>query len=302
MKPADIAELLGLAALWGAAFLFMRLAGDFGTFGVALARAVGAALVLLPLLALRGEWSLLRRHGGPLFVLGLVSSALPFVLLAYATVILGAGAAAIFAATTPMWAAVISRLWLGDRLSRSRIAGLLVGFGGVAWLVTHQGNAPTLAGVTGGGWAAAACVAATALYGFSTVYTRKYLAGVPSMALAGGSQLASAMVLLVPGVWLWPQQSPRAGAWWALVVLTVACTGLAYLMFFHLVGRVGPASAVSVTFLVPAFAVGWGVLFLGERVTPPMLAGCAVVLLGTALSIGLLEARPGARPTRSDAP
>ena len=130
---------------------------------------------------------------------------------------------------------------------------------------------------------------ATLLYGVGANYTRRFLAGVPAMAIAAGSQLASAVLLALPALWAWPAVNPSATAWMAALALAVLCTGVAYALYFRLLARAGTANAMSVTLLIPAFALLWGWLFLGERPTAGMLAGCAVILLGTALSTGLLR-------------
>jgi len=109
---------------------------------------------------------------------------------------------------------------------------------------------------------------------------------VPPMAQAAGSQLSAAVVLLLPALWAWPSVNPSATAWLAVGALSLACTGLAYVLYFRLIAHAGAANAMSVTFLIPAFAIAWGWLFLGEKPTAAMLAGCAVILLGTALATG----------------
>jgi len=111
------------------------------------------------------------------------------------------------------------------------------------------------------------------------------------MAVAAGSQLGAALVLAVPAALNWPSTTPGASAWLHLAALAVLCTGLAYVLYFRLIAQAGPAYAMTVTYLLPAFAIGWGAIFLREAVTWPMLAGCAVILLGTALATGMLPRR-----------
>jgi drug/metabolite transporter (DMT)-like permease len=145
--------------------------------------------------------------------------------------------------------------------------------------------------LAGDGTAIAAGLAATLSYGLAASWTKRRLAGVDPLANAAGSQLAATIVLapLVP--FAWPQAAPSAAAWANVVALGVASTGIAYLLFFRLIARVGPAKAIAVTFLVPVFAIVWGALFLGEAPTAPMLAAGLVVLAGTALSTGAIEPR-----------
>lgn len=289
MKGRDLAELLLLGALWGASFLFMRVgAPEFGPAALVFVRVAGASLLLLPLLQLRGQAGALRAHWRPLLVVGVSNTALPFALYTAAALVLSAGLSGIFNATAPLWGAVIAWLWLGERPSRSRALGLAIGFAGVLFLAWDRasfkpgehGLSPALGVLL--------CLGATLCYGFSVNYTRKRLAGVPPLAVAAGSQGAAALVSALPAWWAWPAVTPGPAAWGAAAVLALACTGLAYLLYFRLIAHVGPAQAIAVTYLIPAFAIGWGALFLGERVTPSMLAGCAIVLLGTALATGFI--------------
>jgi drug/metabolite transporter (DMT)-like permease len=292
MRRRDLGELVLLAAVWGASFLFMRLgAGEFGAIPLSWLRVAGAAQVLQPLLRWRGETAALRAHWKPVFVVGVMNSALPFVLFSYALLSITASLSSIFNAASPLFGALIAWLWLKDRLSAPRIAGLFIGFAGVLGLAGDEAGVSGNADATSGALAVLACLLASLLYGWSVNFTRRYLTGVPSMAVAAGSQLAAALVLLVPALWLWPAATPGAAAWANVAGLAVLCTGLAYILYFRLIAHAGPANAIAVTYLIPAFAVLWGGLFLGERPTAAMLAGCAVILLGTALATGLLRPR-----------
>jgi drug/metabolite transporter (DMT)-like permease len=305
MKKSDLACLTALAALWGASYLFMRVcAGEFGAMTLAGARAAIAAVLLLPLLG--GDWSALRRHWKPVLVVGLTNSALPFALFALAALGINASLSAIFNAATPLYAAVIGRVWLGEPIARLRAAGLALGFCGVVWLVADGAGFKPGAGGVNTGWAVPACVAATMLYAFSAHFSKRYLAAVPPLAVAAGSQLAAALMLAPAAMALHPATLPSARAWCALLCLGALCTALAYVLFFRLIARVGAAKTMAVPFLVPAFGVLWGVLFLGETFTAPMAAGSALIVLGTALATGLVNParppaahplpQPGARP------
>ncbi|KQV33187.1 DMT family transporter [Massilia sp. Root335] len=305
MKKSDLASLTALAALWGASYLFMRMcAGEFGAMTLAGARAAIAAVLLLPLLA--GDAGALRRHWKPLLLVGVTNSALPFVLFALAAQGINASLSAIFNAATPLYAAVIGRVWLGEAIGRVRAAGLALGFCGVLWLVAEGASFRPGASAVTTGWAVLACVAATMLYAFSAHFSKRYLAAVPPLAVAAGSQLAAALVLAPSALALHPHALPSARSWVALLCLGVGCTALAYVLFFRLIARVGAAKTMAVPFLVPAFGVLWGVLFLGETFTTAMAAGSALIVLGTALATGVINParqraahplpRPGARP------
>jgi drug/metabolite transporter (DMT)-like permease len=293
MKQRDVFDLLLLGALWGASFLFMRMgATDFGAAPLVWVRVAGATALLLPLLLLRGQGAVLMPHWRLVAVMGLMNSALPFLLFTVAAPVLPAGLMAVFNATAPIWGALFAYAWLGEKLGALRWLGLAIGVAGVVGLAWEKLGlkAQLPPGSVGPALAIAACVGATVLYGLSANFTRRYLTGVPPLALAAGSQISATVVLALPAWWWWPATPPSARSWGAAAALAVVCTGLAYLLFFRLIARVGATQAISVTFLIPAFAMLWGWLFLHEAPTGAMLLGCAVILLGTALSTGLLRA------------
>ena len=286
MRRCDVAELLALAALWGGSFLFMRVAVPaFGPIALAFLRVAGAALVLVPLLALRGELATMRRHWRAIAIVGLVNSALPFLCFAYAALTINAGVSAIFNSATPLFAAIVAWLWLGDRMTPARVVGLAIGFAGIVWIVAYKAGLHP----SGTPLAVLACLMATACYGVSPSVTKRWLTGAPPLAVAAGSQLVGAALLAIPAALAWPEVPPTLFAWGIVAALAFVCTGLALLMYFRLIAHAGPANAISVTYLIPIFAIAWGALFLDEAVTWPLVAGCAVVFLGTALATGMLR-------------
>jgi drug/metabolite transporter (DMT)-like permease len=295
MTARQFAELLALAALWGASFLFMRLSvPEFGPVMVTEIRVLLASLALAPLLWMNGQWPALRVHARPLLVVGVVNSALPFVFYSYASLWISTGLAAIFNATAPLWGAVIAWAWLGERLSRARVLGLALGFGGVLWLVWDQAGLRSGAGSGHAAWAVAACLASTLCYGFSVNFTKRHLGHAPPMAVAAGSQMVAGLALALPAAATWPSSMPSTSAWAAVTVLGLAGTGLAYLMYFRLIASVGPSKALTVAYLIPLFALAWGGMFLGEGVTPVMVGAGSIIMLGTALATGLIRG-PGPR-------
>jgi len=286
VKSSDLGELFALAALWGASFLFMRMgAAEFGPVALSAVRVIGATLFLLPVLALRGQLLVLRQHWKPIFVVGILNSALPFLCFSFAALSITAGLSSIFNASTPLWGALIAWLWLKDRLTPSRVLGLAIGFAGVLWLAWDRASFKP----GGSGWAVVACLAATFCYGLAASFTKRHLTGVAPLAVATGSQLSAAAFLLLPAITWWPLRMPSQNAWLAAMLLALACTGIAYVLYFRLIAHVGPANAISVTFLIPVFAVLWGWMFLDEGITHAMIAGCAVIVVGTALATGVLK-------------
>jgi drug/metabolite transporter (DMT)-like permease len=263
-------------------------AREFGALPTAAVRVTIAALFLLPLLLWRGQGRALLTHWKSVLAIGVTNSGLPFALFAFALLTINSGLAAVLNATVPMFGALVAWAWFGDRPDGSRLAGLAIGFAGVAMLASGTTGLHTGGGDRAALWAVLACVAACLSYGISASATRRYLQQVPALVNATGSQIGAALFLALPALWLWPARMPSLKAWLALLVLGVACTGLAYILFFRLIANAGPARALTVTFLVPVFAVFYGAVFLGEEITSWMLICAAVIVCGVALSAGLV--------------
>ena len=285
MRPRDLAELLLLSLLWGAAYLFVRAAVPaFGPAPLVMLRLGLAAVLLLPVLLLRGGLPTLRAHPRQLLVLGVPFTAVPFLLLAYASLHITAGLVAVLNATAPLFAALIAHYLLKERLGAWRALGLVIGFAGVGVLMWGSVSFKTGSGL----FAVLAVLGTSTFWGIGANYTRKHLAGADALVITVGSLLAASL-FLAPFAWAtWPRENPSARAWAEVVFLGVASSGLGFLLYFRLLRRIGPVRAMSVTFLNPVVAMLSGWLYLGEAITLQMLAGGAVVLLGTALSLGML--------------
>lgn len=285
MRVKDTLDLLLLSALWGASFLFMRIAvPEFGPVVLAELRVAIASLFLLPIIMLRADVGELKTHWKKLATVGTLNSAIPFILLPFSTLYLTGGFAAILNATSPLWAALIGWIWLSASLNVSRIGGLIIGFAGVIVLVWNKASFD-LGGVS---LAILAAIVASVFYGIGANYTKKSLQGINSLAIATGSQLGAAVVLLPAAIVLWPAGPISTRAWAAIITMGILSTGFAYILYFRLIANVGPASAITVTYLVPGFAVFWGAVVLGEELTTTMVTGCAIILTGTGLATGLL--------------
>ncbi|MBB5189919.1 drug/metabolite transporter (DMT)-like permease [Silvimonas terrae] len=279
-------ELVVLAAIWGASFLFMRMgSSEFGPVPLIALRVGIAALVLLPVIFSATSRLHVRSHWKPLLVVGLTNSALPFCLFAYSTLYVNAGLDSILNATTPLWGALIAFVWLKVSLTRDQILGMVLGLAGVLVLVWDQLGA----GQGTQTLAILAVLLATLSYGFAGHYSRRHLVGLPAPLTAWASQFFSVLVLLPGALYWWPQHAVSDSAWWAVIGLGVVCTGLAYVLYFRLIAHTGASYAMSVTFLIPVFGVAWGALFLHEQVGVQTTAGCLVILLGTALATGKLQ-------------
>lgn len=281
MRAPDLIDLFMLGAIWGASFLFMRVAvPEFGPIPLIAARVgIGAAFLII-VLARRGGMNHLYRNAAQLTVLGTINSAVPFSLFAYAVLSVTAGFASVLNATAPLFGALVAFIWLRDRPSRTRVIGLIVGFAGVFVLVWSRLS------VAGGALAVFAGLAAALLYGIAANYTKRRLSGIDPLVIATGSLIAATALLLVPAWLSWPETKPSTMSWVSAVLLGIICTGVAYILYFRLISRVGPSKTLAVTYLIPAFGVLWGHVFLDEPITTNMIVGCGVILVGTALATG----------------
>ena len=285
-----LGKFLLLAALWGSSFLFMRLAAqEFGALPTAGVRVAIAALFLLPLLLWRGLGPQLAAHWKKVFFMGLFNSALPFACFCYALLSISTGLSSILNATVPLFGALVAWVWLKDRPHGSRVLGLLLGFAGVALLAWDKASFKPDANGLSSAWAIMACLLGCLSYGISASFTKRHLGGLPSLVTATGSQLGASLGLALPTWWLWPQHMPGSSAWLAVLVLGVLCTGVAYVLFFWLIENVGPARSLTVTFVVPVFAVIYGAVFLQETISLWMLLCAAIIVCGTALSANLIR-------------
>ncbi|MGO1073303.1 DMT family transporter [Lysobacter sp. CA199] len=271
-------ELCALAAIWGVSFLFMRVAAPvFGPFALVEIRLALGALVLAPFLyQARGRFPL--RLWPRLALIGAINSAVPFTLFAWAAERAPAGIGAITSAMTVLFTALVGFVFFGEKIGGRRAIALLSGFAGVAVLAAGKTAGASI------GWAVAAGCAAAFLYGVGLNLVRRHLAGLPPAAIAAAT-LASAALLMLPLAWAhWPTQAVGAHAWGAALMLGVLCTGLAYVLFYRLVARLGAARTSMVTYLIPLFGVAWAWLLLDEPVTATMAVAGALILGSVALN------------------
>ena len=300
MQLRDFIELVLLASIWGAAFIFTRTATpEFGPISLITMRAGIASLILLPFVCNRNAISQITQHWRGILVVGLTNTAIPFCLFSYSLLHIGAGYASVMNATAPMFGALIGWLWLKQRISSVAVFGLLIGFIGVAVLSAAQAAAfdsisilPTLA-----------TLGATALYGYAGCFTKQHLSAVGPMALAAGSLFAATLCLLPLNIWFMPSTLPSSSSWIDAIALGALCTALAYLMYFRLIAKVGPSNALTVAYLIPAFGIMWGIVLLNETLTPSMWVGVVLVICGVLLVTGVatrviakhrLKAKPAA--------
>jgi drug/metabolite transporter (DMT)-like permease len=297
MTTANFALLLLLAAIWGGSFLFMRIGAPvLGPAWLILFR-VGIAAVFLSACALCLRKPLqIRRYWRHYLLLGFINSAMPFFLIAYAAQSLSASLLSVLNSSSPIFAALISAVWLRTRVTRGRAVGLALGVVGVAILV--QGGIGTKA--EGRLLAVGAALMSTIWYGIAGTYVKSVNLPIDPFCNAHGSMWGATLFIALALPFCPPASAPTPGVWAAVIGLGVLCTGLAYLIYFKLIRDTGPTSALSVTFLIPIFGILWGVLFLGEQLTAGMAAGALVIFAGTALTNGIrLSALPAWRRRRT---
>ena len=284
MVVRDLAALLLLGAIWGSSFLFIRIAVPaLGPF-VLMELRVGLAVAALALLAVAlGRLPKLRFRWKELLVLGAVNAAIPFSLIAASEINLTASLAAILNATTVLFAAVVSAAWMGEALTKGKVAGLVMGIVGVTVLVGWTPivlNEVVLVSV-------GASLLAAFFYALGGVYAKRTFAGAPPLSLAIGQQTGAAVFLLPLAATSVPAEAPSMTVTFSALALALLCTAVAYLLYFHLISSVGPTKTLTVTFLSPVFGTLFGVLFLDEPVGVGMILGLGIILSSVALVTGI---------------
>lgn len=282
MTRTEVAILLFLGAMFGASFLYMRIAApEVGPWVVAFAR-VGIAAVALVIVSRGRSLRAIARDWKPIFFLGVVNTAIPFGMYAFAETTIPASLTAVLNALTPLTMSIAGALWLAQPLTGRKLVGVGLGVLGVATVVglgpiTLDG--PTLVAI-------AACLVAVTGYAIGFTFAHRRLSHLDPTTISLGQALFAAIVLAPGAVLTRPVVAPSLDAVAAMVVLALLSTALAWPLLFRLVASVGPTASSTVTFVAPAFGIGWGALVLGEHVGPSLLVGAAFVLASVALIVG----------------
>jgi drug/metabolite transporter (DMT)-like permease len=280
VKTADYARLALLAAIWGAAFIFMRVAAPvLGPAWTAEVRVLLGGLALLAWFRVIGVESGLRRHARFYLLIGTVNIAMPFVLYSYAAMHAPASLLSIVNATAPIFGLTWSAAFGDDRITPRKAAGLALGVAGVALIVRPSG-AEVDSQVA---WAVAAALGACCCYGVTGVLMKRFSAGASPQGMAAGNQLAAAIVLVPLLPLLPPLAAPTALVVANMLALALLASGVAFLLYFRLIADIGATRALTVTYLIPLFGIFWGWLFLGEALPASALAGGVLILAGTVL-------------------
>jgi len=272
-------ELGLLGAIWGASFLFMRVAAkDFGAVPLVEARLALGSLVLLPFL-LRARSQFPLKLWPKLAIIGAVNSAIPFLLFAWAAQRAPAGIGAISNAMTVLFTALVGFLFFHEKIGARRSIALVAGFAGVVVLASDK-----TAGGDQVGWAVAAGATASFLYGIGINLVRRHLTGLPPAAVASATLGSTAVMMLPFAIATWPTHAIPAKSWLSVGMLGVVCTGLAFVMYYRLIARIGASRASTVTYLIPVFGVAWAWLLLDEPLTIKMGIAGAMILGSVAFS------------------
>jgi len=280
VTPADTARLVALAAIWGAAFIFMRVAAPvLGPAWTPELRVLIGGLALLAWFRAIGFDPGLRVHWRFYLLVGTVNIAVPFVLYSFAAMHAPASLLSITNATSPIFGLAWAALFGDERVTLRKALGLGLGIAGVALIAQPTGDAldPLF------GWAVAAALGACCAYGLAGPLIKRYAGGASPRGMAAGNQLAAAVVLLPLLPLLPPLAAPTALVIVNMLALALLASGVAFVLYFRLMADVGATRALTVTYLIPLFGILWGWLFLGEALPAAALAGGALILAGTIL-------------------
>ncbi|MBV9455406.1 MAG: DMT family transporter [Rubrobacter sp.] len=284
MRPKELMVLTLLGALWGGSFLFIRVAVPaLGPF-VLMEMRVGLAAVVLTLYAVAASrLPKLRTHWKEFLILGGLNAALPFTLIAASEINLTASLGAILNSTTALFAAVVAAAWIGEALTARKVVGVVSGIVGVVVLVGWTPIALDWTVLISVG----ASLAAAFSYALGGVYAKRTFVDTPLLALAIGQQTGAAMLLLSPAAVTLPAEAPPPAVALSVLALSLLCTAVAYLLYFHLLANVGPTKTLTVTFLVPVFGLLFGILFLSDPVGIGTFIGLGIILSSVALVTGI---------------
>jgi drug/metabolite transporter (DMT)-like permease len=291
MNRSDWLIMVALALIWGGAFFFISVAVRHVpplTY-VWLRVTIAAAALWLFLLWKRGRMDLPKSAWGSILLLALLNNALPFTLFGWGQTQIASGLASILNATTPIWGVVVAHLFTNDeRMTPRKIAGVILGFGGVATMIGPS----LLVSIGSSAVAQLACVAASLSYALAAVWARRFRRmGLPPLTVTTGQMTAAAAIMLPLALVVdhpWAMPVPPASAWAAIAALALVCTAFAYVLYFRLIDGAGATNALLVTLLVPPTAILLGGLFLGEHLAPQDFLGLVLIALGLAAIDGRL--------------
>ncbi|AIQ12262.1 DMT family transporter [Paenibacillus durus] len=276
MKSREIGVLLLLASLWGASFLFMRIASPvLGPFLLIDLRVLIAGVALVIYAAIIRHRPRLLHNWKEYLLLGALNAAIPFCLIAAAELHIDSSLAAILNSTTPLFTALVARIWIQDRFTFKKQLGLMLGILGVVilvgWNPQDMGKSILIP--------VSMSLAAALFIAIGGVFSSRRFKDENPLNLAIGQQLAAGVLLLPVAVSFPPSNAPGGDVILAVIGLAILSTSLAYLLYFQLIRSVGPVKTLSVTYLIPVFGILWGWLFLQEPISSSIIIGLLIILL-----------------------
>jgi len=304
MNGSDWLIMLVLAVIWGGAFFFIGVAvRHVPPLTYVWLRVTIAAVALWIFVKARGgSLDLPRQVWGSIILLAILNNALPFTLFGWGQTHIASGLASILNATTPIWGVLVAHFFTVDeRMTPRKIAGVLLGFAGVATMIGPS----LLSDIGSSAMAQLACVGAALSYAIAGVWARRFKRlGISPLSITTG-QLTAAAIVMLPISMLaehpWTRALPPMSAWAAITTLAVLCTAFGYVLYFKLIDGAGATNAMLVTLLVPPVAILLGGLFLSETLAPQDFAGLGLIALGLAAIDGRLLTKLSRRPLRQAA-
>ena len=267
-----------LGALWGSAFMFIKVATpEFGPIALVNTRLLIASLIFLPILLQKKYIHLLKPIWKQVLVLSIMNNAIPFTLFSYASFGADSNILAILNATTAFNTMIIAYLWIGESVSLKQLFGLILGFIGIFILVNPQNSDTTLI-------ASLSALLAAFFYSYSTVYIQRQSVNANKMVLIGWSIVFSAVFMIPVSIFNLPETMPSASAIGSAFWLGAVSTGLGFLGYVRLIDKIGAVKTSTVAYFLPVFGIIWGSIFLDEKITSTIILGCLIVLIGIYLS------------------
>lgn len=274
MELKDWILLTALAAIWGSAFMFIKISAvDFGPILLVTLRLLIASLVFMPFLLRKKKRSLFKSYLPAILIIAIVSNAIPFTMFAYASLGATSNMLGILNGTTAFLTTVIAYFWLKESVSLKQIVGLLLGFIGLLILVNPSNGSTT--------FIASMCAMIGSLcYAFNATYLQKYHSNSDKIVLIGWSMLFGGFFMIPIASFNLPDAMPDTNSILALFWLAVISTGVGYLAYVRLIDRIGAVKTVTLTYLLPVFSIIWGAIFLQEKITSIILGGFIFVMIG----------------------
>ena len=267
-----------LGALWGSAFMFIKIGTpDFGPIALVNSRLIIASFIFLPILLRKKYLTLLKPIWKHALVISISNNVIPFTLFSYASLGANSNILAILNATTAFNTMIIAYLWLDEKVSTKQIFGLVLGFLGVLILVNPESSEATLI-------ASLSCLVASVFYSFSAVFIQKNAAKTNKLVLIGWSLVFSSIIMMPMSYFYLPTKLPSLEATLAVIWLGAISTGFAFLGWVRLIEKIGAVKTSTVAYFLPIFGIIWGNIFLDEIISTTIVIGCLVILVGIFLA------------------